>query len=124
MSRTILLIDDDEDTAVILGAFLHRQGYAVLVARDGEEGLEAARRHLPDLILLDVAIPKLNGWEVARRLRAEDATCGIPMLAVTALGMAADRAMAESLALDGYYLKPIEPSRLVAEVQRFFSAEA
>jgi two-component system, cell cycle response regulator DivK len=124
MPRTVLVIEDNEDNAEILTRFLAHRGYAVLLAADGEAGLALARAERPDLILLDVAIPKLDGWEVARRLKADPATSGIRVLAVTALAMTSGRAMAQELRLDGYYPKPIEPTQLLAEVDRFLAAPA
>ncbi|MSR35167.1 MAG: response regulator [Gemmatimonadetes bacterium] len=88
---------------------------------DGEAGLQLAREQRPDLVLLDVAIPKLDGWEVARLLKADPSTSGIPVFAVTALAMTTDRDRARELRLEGYYPKPMAPNLLLDEIDRFLA---
>jgi len=115
---TVLLVEDNEDNVAIYSAILKHSGYAVIVAVDGEAALDAAREQHPGLILMDVSIPKIDGWEVTRRLKADPATADIPIVALTAHALASDRKMAESVGCDGYIPKPADPVDVLAEVRR------
>jgi two-component system cell cycle response regulator DivK len=117
--KTVLLVEDNEDNLVVYRTILDHVGYAVLEARDGEEGVRRARLELPDLILMDISIPKLDGWEATTRLKADAATRAIPVIALTAHALDEDRKRAANAGCDGYLAKPIEPSRVVEEVERF-----
>ncbi|MCO5165549.1 MAG: response regulator [Planctomycetes bacterium] len=98
--------------------------WAVLVAGEGQEALELARRERPDLVLLDLSMPVLNGWEVARQLKSDPATAGIPLVACTAHAMAGDRERALATGFDGYLAKPYRPHELVACVESFLGPAA
>lgn len=117
--KTILLVEDNEDNLVVYRTILEHVGYHVIEARDGEEGVNRAREHLPDLILMDISIPKIDGWEATQRLKSEDATRGIPIVALTAHALEEDRQKAVQAGCDGYLAKPVEPRRVVQEVERF-----
>lgn len=117
--KTVLLVEDNEDNLVVYRTILDHVGYNVLEARDGEEGVSRARQEHPDLILMDISIPKIDGWEATRRLKADQATRDIPIIALTAHALEEDRERAIAAGCDGYLAKPVEPRRVVEEVQRF-----
>ncbi len=117
--KTVLLVEDNEDNLAVYRTILDHVGYNVLEARDGEEGVTRAREEHPDLILMDISIPKIDGWEATRRLKADQATRDIPILALTAHALEEDRERAIAAGCDGYLAKPVEPRRVVEEVQRF-----
>lgn len=118
-SQTILLVEDHEDNRNIYRTILTHFGYQVLEAPDGREGIRLAREHQPDLILMDIAIPFIDGWEATRVLKADTNTMAIPVIALTAHARAEDRQQAARAGCDGYLAKPAEPRRVIAEVQRF-----
>lgn len=117
--KTILLVEDNEDNLVVYRTILEHVGYNVIEARDGEEGVSRAQQHLPDLILMDISIPKLDGWEATQRLKGIEETRGIPIIALTAHALEEDRQKAVQVGCDGYLAKPVEPRRVVQEVERF-----
>jgi CheY-like chemotaxis protein len=113
---TILIVEDNEMNRDMLSRRLERKGYAVLIAVDGETGLEVARAKTPDLILMDMSLPVVDGWEATRRLKADDALKHIPVIALTAHAMANDRDKALEAGCDDYDTKPIELPRLLAKM--------
>ena len=113
-SKRVLIIEDDADAAGVLEAYLKRENYEVLIAGDGPGGLDAARRWQPDLILLDIMLPGMNGTEVLAALRRRDDT---PVIMVTAMGDAPDRIGALRYGADDYVVKPYHPGEVVARVQ-------
>lgn len=117
--KTVLLVEDNEDNLVVYRTILEHVGYRVVEARDGEEGVERAKRELPDLILMDISIPKMDGWEATQRLKADPETRDIPIVALTAHALEEDRQKAVQAGCDGYLAKPVEPRRVVQEVERF-----
>jgi CheY-like chemotaxis protein len=117
--KTILLVEDNEDNLVVYRTILEHVGYLVVEARDGEEGVAKAKERLPDLILMDISIPKMDGWEATTRLKADEATRGIPIIALTAHALEEDRQKATQVGCDGYLAKPVEPRRVVQEVEKF-----
>ena len=117
-SPTVLLVEDNDDNLRIYSTILTYSGYRVLEAVDGEAGLAAARNHHPDLILMDVSIPKIDGWELTRMLKADPETATIPVIALTAHALASDRERANDIGFDGYIAKPAEPRIVLAEVTR------
>lgn len=123
MSRTILLVEDHEDNRIVYRTMLEHFGYRVLLAGDGGEGVRLARESLPDLILMDVSIPVMDGWEATATLKADPATARIPIIALTAHALAADRERATEVGCDGYLAKPVEPRRVLEEVRRFLGDE-
>jgi two-component system, cell cycle response regulator DivK len=122
--KTVLLVEDNEDNLVVYRTILEHVGYRVLEARDGEEGIRRAREEHPDIILMDISIPKMDGWEATRQLKASEDTRAIPVIALTAHALEEDRQRALQVGCDGYLAKPIEPRRVVEEVGRFLAARA
>ena len=117
----ILLVEDHEDNRNIYRTILEHYGFRVRVAIDGAEGVRLASEERPDLILLDIDIPVLDGLEVARQLKGSDATAGIPIVALTAHNRAEDRQRATAAGFDGYLAKPVAPTEVAAEVRRFLA---
>lgn len=116
--RTVLLVEDDPDNRIIFRTILEYHGHRVVEAVDGEVGVELARSTLPDLILMDITLPRLDGWSAIRILRAAPETAAIPIVALTALVLEEDRERARSLGCAGYLSKPIALGRILAEVDR------
>jgi two-component system cell cycle response regulator DivK len=121
--KTVLIVEDNEDNLVVYRTILEHVGYNVIEARDGEEGVQRATDDHPDLILMDISIPKIDGWEATRRLKGEDSTRDIPIIALTAHALEEDREKARRVGCDGYLAKPVEPRRVVEEVERFVGDE-
>jgi DNA-binding response OmpR family regulator len=113
----VLAADDDEDILGLVAFRLERAGYTVLQARDGEEALALAVQELPDLAVLDVMMPKLDGFELTRRLRAEEATSRMPIILLTARAQDADVQRGFDAGADDYLRKPFSPNELRARVQ-------
>jgi CheY-like chemotaxis protein len=120
----ILLVEDNEMNRDMLSRRLGRRGHEVLCAADGAEGLALARREVPTLILMDMTLPILDGWEATRQLKADPATSGIPIIALTAHAMNDDRQRAIAAGCDDYDTKPIELPRLVAKIDALLGASA
>lgn len=118
----ILLVEDHEDNRNIYRTILEHFGFKVTLAADGQEGVRLAREGGPDLILLDIDIPVLDGLEVARKLKGSSATARIPIVALTAYSQPEDRERAQAAGFDGYLAKPVSPRRVLAEVRRFLAA--
>jgi two-component system cell cycle response regulator DivK len=114
---TILIVEDNEMNRDMLSRRLERKGYTVLIAVDGESGLEVARANTPDMILMDMSLPVVDGWEATRRLKADDRLKHIPVIALTAHAMANDRDKALEAGCDDYDTKPIELPRLLAKME-------
>jgi two-component system cell cycle response regulator DivK len=113
---TILIVEDNEMNRDMLSRRLERKGYEVLLAVDGEMGLAVARANTPDLVLMDMSLPVVDGWEATRRLKADDRLKHIPVIALTAHAMANDRDKALEAGCDDYDTKPIELPRLLAKI--------
>jgi DNA-binding response OmpR family regulator len=116
-SRTVLVADDDEDILVLVSYRLERAGYEVLLARDGPSALATAQERKPDLAILDVMMPGLNGYEVTQRLRADPATAQIPVILLTARVQETDVDRGFEAGADDYLRKPFSPRELRARVQ-------
>ena len=114
----ILLIEDDEMSRDMLSRRLGRRGYDVLVAVDGEGGVALAREGRPDLVLMDLSLPVLDGWAATRRLRADPTTAGVPIVALSAHAAATDRDAALEAGCDDFESTPIDFPRLLAKVER------
>ena len=112
--HTVLVIEDDRNTANLIALYLKRDGFRALTAADGQSGLAMAERHRPDLIILDLMLPKMDGWEVCRRLRRRSE---IPVIMLTARGEEIDRVAGLTLGADDYMVKPFSPRELVARVK-------
>ena len=114
---TILVIDDEPDLLELVEFNLKKDGYETIVAKNGQSGLEIAQKHLPDLIVLDIMMPGLDGLEVCRQLRSDNRTRQIPMIMLTAKSAEADRIVGLELGADDYVTKPFSPRELVARVR-------
>ena len=115
---TILLVEDNLHNRRIFQGVLAHSGFQVVEAEDGGRALELARSAAPDLILMDLSIPVVDGWECTRRIKADPATRAIPIIALTAHAMRGDEDRARAAGCDGYMSKPISPKRVVEEVKR------
>ncbi len=115
--QTVLVVEDDPDIVELLRYNLEREGYVVHVARDGEKGLNEVRRRRPDVVLLDLMLPEVDGIEVCRRLRASEETASIPVLMLTAKGEETDMVLGLEMGADDYVTKPFSPRELVARVK-------
>src|SRR5215212_2772956 len=113
----VLLVEDNEMNRDMLSRRLERRGYEVVIAVDGESGLALAGSEAPDLILMDMSLPVLDGWEATRRLKAEPATRHIPVIALTAHAMSSDREKALEAGCDDYDTKPVELPRLLGKIE-------
>jgi len=113
----ILLVEDNEMNRDMLSRRLMRKGYEVVLAVDGPSGVEMARTQAPELVLMDMSLPVLDGWEATRRLKADAATRHIPVIALTAHAMSSDREKALEAGCDDYDTKPIELSRLLGKIE-------
>jgi two-component system, cell cycle response regulator DivK len=121
-SKRVLLVEDNEDNRTVYRTILEHFGYGVIEARNGEDGVRIAREEHPDLILMDISIPVIDGWEATKILKGDDKTRNIPIIALTAHALATDRAKASEVGCDGYLAKPCEPRRVVAEVEKFIGS--
>jgi CheY-like chemotaxis protein len=108
----------------MLSRRLERKGYQVVLAVDGQSGVEMASSHAPDLVLMDMSLPVLDGWEATRRLKADPATRRIPVIALTAHAMSSDREKALEAGCDEYDTKPIELPRLLGKIEALLAASA
>jgi CheY-like chemotaxis protein len=115
---TILLVEDNEMNRDMLSRRLERKGYRVIAAKDGAEGYYLARSQSPDIILMDISLPVMNGWEVTRRLKSDGATSDIPIIALTAHALATDRAKAFEVGCDDYDTKPVDFVRLQIKIEK------
>ena len=113
----ILLVEDNEMNRDMLSRRLERRGYDVIVAVDGEEGVARARAEMPDLVLMDMSLPVLDGWEATRQLKAAPETKSIPVIALTAHAMAGDREKALEAGCDDFDTKPIDLPRLLGKLE-------
>lgn len=112
----ILLVEDNEMNRDMLSRRLVRNGFEVVMAVNGQEGLDMAVRENPDLILMDMSLPVLDGWDATRQLKADPKTAGIPVIALTAHAMDSDRQKALEAGCDDFDTKPVELSRLLAKI--------
>jgi CheY-like chemotaxis protein len=113
----ILLVEDNEMNRDMLSRRLHRRGYEVLIAADGVQGIELARTEQPDIILMDMSLPVLDGWEAARQLRDTYETSTIPIIALTAHALAGDRQKSLEAGCDEYETKPVDFLRLIGKIE-------
>lgn len=117
--KRILVIEDNSSSMYLMQFLLRAQGYRVLEASDGLAGIQIACRELPDLIVLDIQLPEIDGYEVARRLKTYPETAAIPIVAVTSYAMVGDRERAMEAGCLGYLEKPIDPNSFVGQIERF-----
>lgn len=121
MSARILVIEDQEDNRKIFRDLLENAGYGVAHALTGIEGVEMAASYRPDLILMDIQLPGIDGYEATRRIKSNTATSGIPIIIVTSYALSDDHAKAFEAGCDAYISKPISPRILLAKVKEFLS---
>lgn len=120
--RTILVVDDERPILALLSEYLASKGFEVLTARDGQSGLEKARTARPDLIVLDVMLPRLDGYAVARALKGDPATAPIPIIIFSTRSSAADRAAFQATGANIHILKPFDPEQLLAKILELLPA--
>jgi CheY-like chemotaxis protein len=120
----ILLVEDNEMNRDMLSRRLQKQGYEVVMAVDGEEGVAKAQSEAPALILMDMSLPGIDGWEATRRLKAAPQTQKIPVIALTAHAMTDDRAKALAAGCDDFDTKPVELTRLLSKMQTLLGKDA
>jgi two-component system cell cycle response regulator DivK len=114
----VLLVEDNEMNRDMLSRRLIRRGFEVIFAVDGKQGIDAARREKPDIILMDLSLPVMDGWEATRRVKSDDATRGVPVIGLTARAMIGDREKAMEAGCDDYDTKPVELDRLIGKIER------
>ncbi len=113
----ILYVEDNDDNIYVITRRLSRNGYDVIVARDGEEGLAMAHSEAPSLVLMDLDLPVVDGWEATRRLKASDQTSHIPVIAVSSYAMETDRRRALAAGCDGFFSKPVDFQGLIKGIE-------
>lgn len=116
---TLLIVEDNEMNRDMLSRRLQRRGYDVILASDGAAGLASARDNNPDLVLMDMSLPVIDGWEATRQLKAEEVTRKIPVIALTAHAMSGDRQRAVEAGCDDFDTKPIELARLLEKIEHW-----
>jgi CheY-like chemotaxis protein len=119
MKQKILVIEDNEQNMYLVNFILEKYGYQVIQARSGDEGIQQAQQQNPDLVLLDIQLPVMDGYEVARELRKMKLMAEIPIVAVTSYAMPGDRENAMEAGCSGYIEKPINPETFITEVEHF-----
>jgi two-component system, cell cycle response regulator DivK len=119
MSKRILVVEDQEDNRQILRDLLTSAGYEIIQAENGEEALAAAARERPDLILMDIQLPVLDGYEATRRIKADPALHAIPIIAVTSYALSGDEGKARAAGCDAYVTKPYSPRALLAKIREY-----
>jgi two-component system cell cycle response regulator DivK len=119
MTKRVLLVEDTEDNRQLIRDLMASVGHELLEAEDGESGVAMAARHRPDLILMDIQLPILDGYEAARRIKADPALRHIPIIAVTSYALSGDEAKAREAGCDGYVAKPFSPRQLLSKIAEF-----
>ena len=119
LGKTILLVEDNEDNRIIYSTVLRHVGYDVIEAEDGVQAVALAKSAKPDLILMDISIPHMDGWEATKILRQDPATSATPIIALTAHALPDDRERAAQVGFTAYLAKPVEPRAVVQEVKRW-----
>lgn len=118
MTRKILLVEDNVQNRYLMTFLLERSGYLVTVAEDGQEALDSLASETPDIILMDMQLPRMDGYEATRRIKSDERLKGIPLVALTAHSMKGDRAKAVEAGCDEYVTKPVDADGLVALIER------
>ena len=119
MSKRILVVEDEEDNRRIMRDLLTSVGYEIIEAVTGEEGVKAAETQLPDLILMDIQLPVMDGYEATRRIKANPLLCSIPIIAVTSYALSGDEAKARAAGCNDFVPKPYSPRLLLAKIREF-----
>ena len=118
MSKRVLLVEDNPHNRKIFSGMLTHSGFEVVEAEDGHQALAEMARQLPDIVLMDLSIPGVDGWEVTRRLKADPRTKLVPIIALTAHAMRGDEERARAAGCDHYLAKPVSPKKVVEEVRK------
>lgn len=121
--RKILVVEDNELNRDMLCRRLERKGFFVLTAADGAQGLDVAKAEVPDVIIMDLSLPRVDGWEACRRLKADHSTVAIPIIALTAHAMSTDREKALAAGCDDFDTKPVDFVRLLEKIERVCAGE-
>jgi two-component system cell cycle response regulator DivK len=119
MTKRILIVEDQEDNRIILRDLLGAAGYELIEAVDGAEGVRLALEEKPDLILMDIQLPRLDGYETTRRIKSEPSLAAIPIIAVTSYALSGDEAKARAAGCDDYVTKPFSPRELLGKVREY-----
>jgi two-component system cell cycle response regulator DivK len=122
VGKRVLVVEDDAQNSYLIGFILEKGGYTVVAASDGEQALEILETEQPDLILMDMLLPKMNGYEATKRIKAREGSKDIPVVALTAYSMKGDREKILESGCDGYISKPIDPETFVAEMEEYLRA--
>lgn len=120
--KTILIIEDNAENMYLMRYFLEQSGYNIVVAEDGPEGLKVAAAELPDLILMDIGLPQMDGYEVTKRLKQDPVTAAIPVVALTAHAMVGDRQKAFDAGCAGHIEKPVNTRTLIRDLEFIMSS--
>ena len=123
MSRRILIVEDQEDNRAILRDLLSTAGYELIEATNGQEGVELAQQQRPDLILMDINLPVLDGYEATRRIKGGASLGATPIIAVTSYALSGDEAKARTAGCDGYVTKPFSPRQLLAKLREYLGED-
>jgi len=124
MSKRILIVEDQEDNRTILRDVLSTVGYELIEALNGEDGVKLAQSERPDLILMDIQLPKMDGYEATQQIKSIAELKTIPIIAVTSYALSGDEAKARAVGCDGYIAKPFSPREVLAKVRKYLSDEA
>ena len=119
MMKRILVVEDQADNLQILRDLLTSEGYQIIEAQDGEEGVRAAAAERPDLILMDIQLPGVDGYEATRRIKADPALCAIPIIVVTSYSLSGDEAKARAAGCDDFVPKPYSRRQLMAKIRKY-----
>jgi len=117
----VLLVEDNEMNRDMLSRRLIRRGFEVIFAVNGKQGVDLARSEKPDIILMDMSLPIMDGWEATRCVKADDATCSVPIIGLTAHAMSGDREKALEAGCDDYDMKPVEIERPIGKIERLLA---
>lgn len=121
--KRVLIIEDNEDNMELITFILEKHGFSTLKAASGREGIDMALREKPDLVLLDIQLPDMNGFEVLRSIRFSETDGDLPIIAVTSYAMSGDRERLLAAGCNGYIEKPINPDTIIAEIRRYTGGE-
>ena len=124
MPKTVLIVEDNDDNRLIYSQYLTHAGYRILEAGNGVDGIDLVLRERPDLVLMDISMPQMDGLSATRQLKADPAVREIPIIALTAHAMPADADMARAAGCDGYIAKPVMPREVKREVERWIGPPA
>jgi len=119
--KRILVVEDNENNLYLFRTILQKSGYEVIEARDGAEGVELAVKEKPDLILMDIQLPVLDGYKATKKIKTTEETKNIPVIALTSYAMVGDREKAMDAGCDGYIEKPIDPETFIAEIEKYLA---